>query len=167
MNYYNTLKHIIDKKAIGKRVICLADPISKWIKSEVRDLKEEDFYETMVGVHQLKIIEEDGERVLIIMLSKFQLKEVYPDIMERLIETRYAVKPEMEFKLFNKSVATSEPVGYCHLQTHPGHISKSLLDQHQCLGKQCPFLERYASHCYWWQREIAKQKRKDRKTRFS
>ena len=59
----------------------------------------------MVGVHQLKVIEEDGEKVLIVMLSRFQLEEVYPDVMGRLIETKYADKPE----IVRKKVVQGEP----------------------------------------------------------
>lgn len=166
MNYYYKLKETLnyfEGKGIKKRVLCLADPISGWIKNEIRDLKEEDFYETEVGKHQAKVVQKDGEKVLIILLSKFQILPIYPDYKDRLIETEYEDKPEFLFRMFDSTISNNLPVGYCHLQSHPGMVSKNMMDQRQCLAKQCPFLERYESHPLWIQREQKKQKKKAKK----
>ena len=70
--------------------------------------------------------------------------------------------------LDGKSVKISarEIVGYCHLEGHPGKVSKRILKEHQCLEKKCPFLERYNANPYWaeLQKEEAR-KRKDKEVR--
>lgn len=40
-------------------------------------------------------------------------------------------------------------VGYCHNIIHPGKLTKPILEKHDCLGKQCPFLEKYEESSYW------------------
>lgn len=51
-------------------------------------------------------------------------------------------------------------VAYCHLNAHKGALSKNMLKQHQCLAKQCPFLEKYEDHPYWKERARKKAEAK-------
>lgn len=44
---------------------------------------------------------------------------------------------------------TSKAIGYCHLSKHKGFITKEALKAHDCLGKQCPFLQIYEDKPYW------------------
>lgn len=43
-------------------------------------------------------------------------------------------------------------VAYCHNINHLGALSKDMLKQHQCLQKNCKFLEKNEKHPYWKQR---------------
>lgn len=54
-------------------------------------------------------------------------------------------------------------LGYCWCNLHPGYLTKHLLDKHECLKKNCVFLEKFKDHPYWIQREKAKQSRLDAK----
>lgn len=61
-------------------------------------------------------------------------------------------------------------VGFCHIQTHPGKLTKNLLREHECLEKKCPFLEKYEDSPFWidYQRRClarssAKQNKKKKK----
>ena len=44
-----------------------------------------------------------------------------------------------------------KPIGYCHCRIHKGYLDCKLLKKHQCLNKQCTFLERY-EHPFWEER---------------
>lgn len=46
-------------------------------------------------------------------------------------------------------VRRSNIVGCCHYHLHPGKLTKRLLLEHDCLGKQCVFLEKYDDATYW------------------
>ena len=52
-------------------------------------------------------------------------------------------------------------VGYCHNQKHHGALSVKMIKQHQCLGKQCPYLEKIENHPYWKNRAEIKEKKKE------
>ena len=59
-------------------------------------------------------------------------------------------------------------VGYCHYKLHKGFLSWKAIKSHDCLGKQCPYLEKYLDRPVWiqWGRVQArkralKQKRKE------
>jgi hypothetical protein len=43
-------------------------------------------------------------------------------------------------------------IAYCHNIRHLGALSKDMLKQHQCLQKNCKFLEKNEDHPYWNQR---------------
>ena len=45
-------------------------------------------------------------------------------------------------------------VGFCHHAKHVGYLNERLLKQHDCLGKQCKFLERYRYRSFWIKRDI-------------
>lgn len=40
-------------------------------------------------------------------------------------------------------------VGFCHCYTHKGFLTKNLLRQHDCINKECPFLEKYRDYPFW------------------
>ena len=166
MNHYYKLKDTLNyykEKGVEKTVLCFADPITGWIKNEISGLKIEDFYEVEVGKHQIRIKQEEGEKTLLVLLSKRQIYPIYPDITSRLIETKYEEIPEFEFTMFDTTISNKLPVGYCHLQSHKGLVSKNMLDNRKCVAKQCPYLERFESHQYWIQRNQLKEKKKQKK----
>lgn len=54
-------------------------------------------------------------------------------------------------------------VGYCHNKKHKGYLSANMIRQHECLGKQCAFFEKYADKPYWEEREKKKKMKKAKK----
>ena len=40
-------------------------------------------------------------------------------------------------------------LGWCHNRIHPGAVSKTILKDHDCLGKECRFFERNCQAPYW------------------
>lgn len=65
-----------------------------------------------------------------------------------------AAPPEtlQKFRLFDHSIIQTYPrriVGCCHNRIHPGKMTRHLLEQHNCLGKQCRYFERYDTSTYW------------------
>ena len=40
-------------------------------------------------------------------------------------------------------------VGFCHNQIHPGKMTRQLMEEHDCLGKECRFFEKYEDASYW------------------
>ena len=64
--------------------------------------------------------------------------------------------------------SSQNAVGYCHYKLHKGFLSWKAVKSHDCLGKQCPYLERYTDRPVWiqWRKAQArkkalKQKRKE------
>ena len=55
-------------------------------------------------------------------------------------------------------------VGYC--KYHKCHLTARQLKCKDCLGKQCLHLEKNETHQYWHQREVLKQKKKNKKKDF-
>ena len=57
-------------------------------------------------------------------------------------------------------------IGYCHNLTHRGVITAKSLKEHDCLAKNCTFLEKNADHPYWSRlQEKQEQKRKNKEDR--
>ena len=61
-------------------------------------------------------------------------------------------------------------IGYCHNDIHKGYISVSLLNEHDCVGKQCTFFHKFEESPYWIRKsrkeeadKIAKEKAARRK----
>ena len=52
---------------------------------------------------------------------------------------------------------------YCHNSEHPYAMTWGQVKCKNCLGKQCKHFEKEESHQIWHQRELMKQKRKERK----
>ena len=65
-----------------------------------------------------------------------------------------------DFSIMSNQPSKEHSVGYCHCKTHKGKISVKMLKKHQCLGKQCPFLQKYEDHPYWEQRRRKKELKK-------
>lgn len=40
-------------------------------------------------------------------------------------------------------------IGCCHNMLHPGKLTRQLLNEHNCLEKQCPYLEKYDDRPFW------------------
>ena len=68
----------------------------------------------------------------------------------------------MEACLFN--TCSNNVAAYCK-HHHCGMTVKQIKAKN-CLGKQCWYLQKNESHEWWKQREITKQKRKERKERI-
>ena len=57
-----------------------------------------------------------------------------------------------------------EPVGYCWNATHYGMLSKSLIEKHGCIKKECKYLEKYmdTAEDYWGNKaKRAEEKKKN------
>lgn len=51
-------------------------------------------------------------------------------------------------------------VAWCNYFRHSGALSAKMMKNHSCLGKQCPYLVKNASHPYWALRESKKAAKK-------
>lgn len=40
-------------------------------------------------------------------------------------------------------------VGCCHNRLHPGKLTQKLMEEHECLRKNCRYFEKYEGSCYW------------------
>ena len=49
---------------------------------------------------------------------------------------------------------------------HQCYLTVKEMKKHDCLKKQCSYLQRIEGHSYWVQRDVAKKKRKSRKEAF-
>ena len=58
-----------------------------------------------------------------------------------------------------KTVSIRSIVGYCHYSLHKGYLTDTLMDAHDCLGKNCAFFERFDDYPYWV-REANRKKEK-------
>ncbi len=47
------------------------------------------------------------------------------------------------------SIKRRNILGWCHHNMHKGALNKALLEQHDCLGKNCPYLERNSQSPFW------------------
>ncbi len=62
---------------------------------------------------------------------------------------------------------TEKTVALCHYQKHYGYLSAKMMKQHNCLGKNCPYLEKMEEHTYWEQRAARQELRRERKDRLA
>ena len=51
----------------------------------------------------------------------------------------------------------SKIIGFCHCRLHKGYLNASILKEHECLRKNCFYLEKYEDRPFWVQREKAKE----------
>lgn len=70
----------------------------------------------------------------------------------------------------NQSEVTeyNEIIGFCHNKLHKGHLTQKLIKQHECLEKQCKYLEKYTDKPFWKhleKKKLAKQNHKNYKKR--
>ncbi len=54
-------------------------------------------------------------------------------------------------------------VGCCHNLIHPGKLTRELMEEHDCLGKNCKFFEKYRESTYWVAEENRKRQKERRK----
>lgn len=55
-------------------------------------------------------------------------------------------------------------VGCCHNQLHPGRLTQKLMEEHDCIRKECRFFEKYEASSYWQAQAIKAKARQDAKT---
>ena len=73
----------------------------------------------------------------------------------------YTEKKNVEY--FRGQTTRERAAGFCHCRAHKGRLSVKNIRQHGCLGKQCPFLQKYDEHPYWAEREKIKELKKAKK----
>lgn len=64
-----------------------------------------------------------------------------------------------EFKLVRKETV----IGVCHNNIHKGILTVNLLKKHDCLGKNCTYLEKYKNKSYWHTLEKEEEEKNKRK----
>ena len=78
------------------------------------------------------------------------------------LESEIIMENHNTVKLINRSRAHEDKViGYCHLDSHRGYLTKKLLKSHKCLEKKCTFLKKLNPE-YWEGREAAEQDQKNK-----
>lgn len=55
-------------------------------------------------------------------------------------------------------------VGRCHSTLHPGKLTRRIMEEHDCLGKQCCHFEKYEETGYWQELERKQKLKKVAKT---
>lgn len=73
-------------------------------------------------------------------------------------------KTLVRIRLFDGSVIRTyshKIVGCCHYRGHPGKINRKLMEQHNCIGKQCRYFRKNEASTYWEeaQRQADKKER--------
>ena len=104
------------------------------------------------------------------VLSYEQLEEKRREAEEKkkAEEERLYLREVINAKMLTGEVmqiSRSRIVGWCHNRIHEGAINKSLLDEHDCLGKECRFFEKHTKSSYWEELEkqrLAKERRKEK-----
>ena len=67
--------------------------------------------------------------------------------------------------LYGSEFDKNRACGYCcH---HHKYLTVKQVRQHDCLAKQCHHLQKNKDHDWWRQREVVKQRRKDRKAFYN
>lgn len=73
-------------------------------------------------------------------------------------------------EIFN---ASPHILGYCHYKQHRGYVTKHLMDNHECLRKGCPLLEKFEERDYWVKKaeiknlkRIEKQKKQEEQNKL-
>lgn len=61
------------------------------------------------------------------------------------------------------SITKSKLVGCCHNIIHPGKLTAKIMEEHDCIGKQCRFFEKYEDSSYWLGRENKRREKEKRK----
>lgn len=57
-------------------------------------------------------------------------------------------------------ISSSRIVGMCHSALHPGKLTRRIMEEHDCLGKQCRYFEKYEEAGYWRELERKQQRKK-------
>lgn len=68
------------------------------------------------------------------------------------------------------TVDTPSLVGYCHNEDHKGFLTVSIMNDHDCIGKECHYFEKFEDYPFWikyrrkeQQKELMKIKRERQK----
>lgn len=102
----------------------------------------------------------------------------HPELNERQIKTKIKGGQESESspRPIEKKVVSArllgdkwieitnvKIVGYCHNSIHPGKLTRKIMEEHDCVGKNCKFFEKYAESTYWAAEEDRKRQKEHRK----
>ena len=60
-------------------------------------------------------------------------------------------------------VASTKIVGHCYNMTHPGDLTLKIMEEHDCLKKNCPFFKKYEDRPYWIDRNVKEKRKAERK----
>ena len=64
--------------------------------------------------------------------------------------------------LYGSEFDKNRACGFC--RHHSCYLTVKQVRQHECLKKQCYYLQKNESHDWWRQRDVMKQKRKSKKS---
>lgn len=64
------------------------------------------------------------------------------------------------------SIKQKRILGWCHHRIHKGAVTRTIMKQHDCLGKNCPYLERNANSPYWANLVAQKKAKENRKEKI-
>ena len=67
--------------------------------------------------------------------------------------------------LYGSEFEKSRACAFC--RHHHCYLTVKQVRQHECLQKQCWYLQKNEHHSWWRQREVLKQKRKERRSILS
>ena len=73
----------------------------------------------------------------------------------------YKKDTDYYYNIYGQLMTKSRCIGYCRL--HKGMLSTTILRKKKCLDKQCFHLQKYGHHPYWKEREVKKERKKQRK----
>jgi len=94
-------------------------------------------------------------------------REEYERQKQREAQRNISSKKVVDVKLITGETVTIKPnrvCGWCHYRLHRGALTRALLKEHECLGKNCRHLERNAKCPYWGELEKKKQAKSEKKT---
>lgn len=63
--------------------------------------------------------------------------------------------------LYGSEFEMNKACAYC--KHHSCYLTVKQAKRHNCLGKQCWYFEKNENHDWWHQREVTKQRRKEKK----
>lgn len=63
--------------------------------------------------------------------------------------------------LYGAQFEKERACGYCHY--HKKYLTVKMVKAHECLSKQCNALQKYEHHEWWRQRELQKQRKKQKR----
>ena len=92
-------------------------------------------------------------------LSPMSLKKCAKKWNDEIIRTTLLTGKEVRIK-------RRDIIGWCKCYQHPGSITKALLEEHNCLGKQCFHLQRNLQCPFWIQREAERKAQEARKAKL-
>ena len=90
-------------------------------------------------------------------LHEAKYKELYKKPNRDQVETVRLLTGEY------RTLKRGKIVGFCQNSLHPGKMTKDIMKQHDCLGKECWYFQKYQDAFYWESIEIQKQKKQNRK----